>query len=154
MGALKLDIETNYNMKLMDDHPPWPWVIEYAGQTLHMFHINREDGLAPSQRIRGETCTTPRARIGEKVLYKTVKTGKLNDDTEKRWRYGIWLGVIKTSDEHIFGTANGVVKCSAVAQIANDTKFDAEFFAAIALNTVETITQTQLLEYSHLCRRR
>ena len=117
-------------MKLLDDHPAWPWIIEYAGQTLHMFHINRADGLTPSQIIRGKTCTTPRARIGEKVLYKTMKTLKLNDDTEKRWRYGIWLGVIDTSGEHIIGTADGK-KCRAVAQIANDKKFDARFFAAI-----------------------
>ena len=79
--ALKLDIETNCNMKLMDDHPAWLWIIECAGQTLHMFHINRADGLTPSQRSRGKTCTTPRARIGDKVLYKTMKT-----ETERRHR--------------------------------------------------------------------
>ena len=56
---------------------------------------------------------------------------KLNDDTEKRWRYGIWLRVIETSDEHSIASANGVVTCRAVAQIANDKKFDAEFFAAV-----------------------
>ena len=38
----------------MDDHPAWSWIIEFAGQTLHMFHINRADGLTPSQRIQGE----------------------------------------------------------------------------------------------------
>ena len=37
----------------------------------------------------------------EKVLHQIKKTVKLTDDREKRWRYGIWLGVIETSGEHI-----------------------------------------------------
>ena len=74
---------------------------------------------------------TPRARIGEKVLYKTMKTVKLKDDTEKRWRYGIWLGVIENTSEHIIGTKEGVVKCRAVSQITDDRKFDREFSAEI-----------------------
>ena len=83
--ALKLDIEANYDMKLTDDHPIWPWLIEYAGQTLHMFQVNRDDGLTPVQRIRGKMAMGPRARIGEKVLYKPMKTVRLDNDTEKRW---------------------------------------------------------------------
>eukprot|EP00974_Lingulodinium_polyedra_P003564 334879-Lingulodinium_polyedra.AAC.1 len=74
-------------MKLEDDHPIWPWLIEYAAQTLHMFQVNRSDGLTAAQRIRGRMSMGPRARIGEKVLYKTMKTVKLENDTEKRWNY-------------------------------------------------------------------
>ena len=66
-----------------EDHPAWPWTVEYAGRTLHVFCISRADGLIPPQRILGKTCTTPRARIGETVLHKTVKTVRLNDDTGK-----------------------------------------------------------------------
>ena len=78
--ALKLDVEANYGTKLADNHPVWPWLIEYVGQTLHMFQINRDDGLTPVQRIRGKMAMGPRARIGEKVLHKPMKTAKLHND--------------------------------------------------------------------------
>ena len=63
-------------MKIEDDHPAWPWIIEDVAHTLHVFQINRSDGLTAAQRIKGRACSTPRARIGEKLLYKSMKTMK------------------------------------------------------------------------------
>ena len=126
--ALKLDVETNYDMKLADNHPIWPWLIEYAGQTLHMFQVTRGDGLTPSQRIRGKTSSGPRARIGDKVLYKMMKTVKADNDTERRWKYGIWQGMIEHTGEHVIGTKEGTLKCRAISQLVPDKRYDAEFF--------------------------
>eukprot|EP00972_Heterocapsa_arctica_P098681 14561972-Heterocapsa_arctica.AAC.1 len=35
---------------------------------------------------------------------------------EPRWSDGVWLGKRYESDEHLIGTADGVVKCRAIAQ--------------------------------------
>ena len=129
--ALKLDIETNYGYTLMNKHPIWPWLIEYAGQTLHMFGNTREDGLTPVQRIRGRISMAPRVRLGEKVLYKSMKTVKVENDTQSTWNYGIWLGTIEHTSEHIIGTRDGTVKCRAISPLPGDKCFDGEFFDSI-----------------------
>jgi hypothetical protein len=35
IGALHLDLEEHLKIKLEHNHPIWPWLIEYAAQTLH-----------------------------------------------------------------------------------------------------------------------
>ena len=69
---------------------------------------------------------SPRAHFGEKVFYKPAKTVEINK-SEAKWRYGIWLGVIEHTSEHIVGTADGVIKCRAVAPLPEDNQYDAEF---------------------------
>ena len=107
--ALKLDVEANYKTKLSDSHPIWPWLIEYAAQTLHVFGATREDGLSPAQRIRGKTAQGPRARIGEKVVYKHMKTVRPESDTEQKMRYAIGLGVkehTETRESKLYNSNN------------------------------------------------
>ena len=128
--AIRLDLEDCIKEKLDHDHPLWPWLIEYAGQTIHMFQVNRDDGLTASQRIRGKAAMSPQAKFGDKVLYKPMKTVKL-DKSEAKWRYGAWVGTIEHTSEHIIGTPEGVIKCRAIAPIAEDKRYDAEFLGKI-----------------------
>ena len=93
-----------------------------------MFGTTRNDGLSPAQRIRGKTSSGPRARIGEKVLYKPVKTIRPDNDTEQKWKYGTWLGVIEHTGEHVIGTRDGTLKCKAISQLTPDRKYDSEMF--------------------------
>ena len=113
-------------IKLEHNHPIWPWLIEYAAQTLHQFQITRDDGLTPAQRLRGKSAMSARAKIGEKILYKPMKTVKV-DKTTPKWRYGVWLGTIEHTSEHIIGTHDGVVKCRAIAPLAGERRFDAKY---------------------------
>ena len=123
--------ETSYDKKLADNHPVWPWLIEYSGQTLHMFQITRGDGLTPAQRIRGKTSCAPRAKFADKVFYKPMKTVKVENDTQQKWKYGIWLGIIEHTSEHIIGTSEGVIKCRAIAPVAQGGRYDCDFFDGI-----------------------
>jgi hypothetical protein len=86
-------------VKLNPSHCLWPWLIEYAAQTLLYWRVVGDDGLTAIQRIRGRSTTSPRPRFGEKVLYKVPKTVKLGK-SEARWQHAIWIGSIETSDEH------------------------------------------------------
>ena len=84
-----------------------------------------EDGLTAIQRIRGRSTMTAKPRFGEKILYKLSKTIKLGK-SEARWKHGVWLGTIETSDEHIVGTDLGVIKCRGVAPLPESQRFDAK----------------------------
>jgi hypothetical protein len=121
--ALKLDLEANLKRKLAPTQTIWPWLVEYAAQTLLYWRISGEDGLTAIQRIRGRSTTAPRPRFGEKVMYKIPKTVKINK-SEARWKYGIWLGSIESSDEHLIGTKLGVIKARAVTALPDDKRFD------------------------------
>ena len=121
--AIKLDVETNTKLKLSPSQAIWPWLIEYAAQTLLYWRVTGHDGLTAIQRIRGRSSTAPRPRFGEKVLYNVAKTVKLGK-AEARWRYGVWLGSIEASDEHLLGTELGVIKARAVKAAHEDQRFD------------------------------
>ena len=121
--AIKLDIEANSEARLNPSMPIWAWMVQYAAQTILYWRMDPDDGLTAMQKIRGRAAMTARPRFGEKVLYKIAKTIKLGK-TEARWRYGVWLGSIETSDEHLVGTDLAVVKCRAVDTLAEDKRFD------------------------------
>lgn len=123
--AIKLDVETHMKTDLHPSHSAWPWMIEYAAQTILMYRINNSDGLTSIQRIRGCARTTPKARFGEQILYKIRKTVRLSK-TEPRWRRGVWFGTIESLDEHITGTSRGTIKCRSIAALPDTQRFSAE----------------------------
>ncbi|MCP2504859.1 MAG: hypothetical protein NLN65_06160 [Candidatus Poseidoniaceae archaeon] len=122
--AIKLDVESSSDTKMVPTHPAWPWMIEFAAQSILYWRISGDDGLTAIQRIRGRSTTSPKPRFGEKILYKLSKIIKLGK-SEARWRYGIWLGSVERSDERLVGTDLGVIKCRAVAPLSEDKRFDA-----------------------------
>ena len=122
--AIKLDLETNIKAKLNPSQSVWPWLIEYAAQTLLYWRVTGEDGLTAIQRIRGRSTTAPRPRFGERVMYKIPKVVKIGK-SEARWRYGVWIGSMENSDEHLIGTPLGVVKARAVTALPEEQRFNA-----------------------------
>ena len=57
-----------------------------------------------------------------------MKTVKPENDVEQRWEYGIWLGTIEHTSEHIIGTKDGVIKCRAISPLCNGNNFDLKTF--------------------------
>ena len=82
--AIKLDLEINSNIKIAPSHPVWPWMIEFAAQTLLYWRISGNNGLTAIQRIRGKSIMSPKPRFGEKVLNNIAKTKKICK-TMARW---------------------------------------------------------------------
>ena len=50
-----------------------------------------------------------------------MKLGK----SEPKWQYGVFLGTIESSDEHMLGTELGVIKARAVTALPEEQRFDA-----------------------------
>lgn len=107
--AIRLGVEANMQVKSHPSHRTWPWTTDSAAQTILSHSVNASDGLTAIETLRGRAQSTPKARIGEHVLYnipKTITTSKV----EPRWRRGVWLGTTESSDGHISGMPPGVVK--------------------------------------------
>ena len=128
--AIKLDIEVNAKTKLGPSQAIWPWLVEYAAQSILYWRITGNDGLTAIQRIRGKCRVAPRPRFGGKVLYKISKTVKIGK-AEPRWQHGVWLGSLETSDEHLSGTELGVIKARAVTSVQEEQRFDAKAIDSI-----------------------
>ena len=128
--AIKRDIEVNAKTKLGPRQAIWPWLVEYAAQSILYWRITGNDGLTAIQRIRGKCRVAPRPRFGEKVLYKISKTVKIGK-AEPRWQHGVWLGSLETSDEHLLGTELGVIKARAVTSVQEEQRFDAKAMGSI-----------------------
>lgn len=119
--AIKLDLEAG--VRINPRFPIWNRLVEFAAQTILMWRISGDDGVTAIQRIRGRSSTTPKARFGEKMLFKVARTVRLGK-AEARWREGIWLGTVESSDEHLVGTMVGVIKRRCSAGVADN--FDAK----------------------------
>jgi len=120
--ALKLHIETQANTKIESTHPLWPWLVEYAAMGIYMYQVG-SDGKTARQRTRGRSSMASTVGFGEQVLYKPMKTIKI-DKSEARWLRGTWIGIIDHSNEHIIGTEEGVVKCRAIHPREKASKWD------------------------------
>ena len=127
--ALKLHIESKAKTKIEASHPLWPWLIEYAAMCIYMYQVGT-DGKTARQRTRGRGAMASTVGFGEQVLYKPMKTVKL-DKGEARWLRGTWIGIIDHTNEHIIGTSEGVVKCRAIHPREKDMKWDVEAMASV-----------------------
>eukprot|EP00973_Karenia_brevis_P069007 9592349-Karenia_brevis.AAC.1 len=113
-------IEAECDMKIEPGSCIWPWLIEFAADSLTTGIVG-EDGKTAHERYRGRSAQVNVAAFGDKVLYKPAKTVQLAKD-EPRWLYGVWLGILRESNEHIIGTERGVIKCRAITALTHDKR--------------------------------
>ena len=98
--AIKLDLKASLDVPRTSQHPHWPWSVEVVAQILALYLVNRFAGLRAMRRIRGRASMSPKARFGERELYKQLNISNL-ENTEARWKYGAWPGTIEQTDEQV-----------------------------------------------------
>lgn len=118
LRAIKLDLEAAAGFRINPSFHIWKWLIEFAAPAFLMWRLCGDDGYTANQRTRGRARTSPKARFGEKVLYKVAKTVRLGK-AEVRRREGIWLGTLEILDEQLAGTYAGATKCRCISGMAD-----------------------------------
>ena len=113
----------NSKVKINPSQAIWPWMVEFAAQSILYWRVSGHDGLTAIERIGCRSSVSAEPRFGESVLYKVSKTARLGK-AEPRWRPGVWLGSIETSDEHLVGTGLGLIKARAVASMNEEQRFN------------------------------
>ena len=75
--AIRLDVEVNSKVKINPSQAIWPWMVEFAAQSILYWRVSGHDGLTAIERIRGRSSVSAKPRFGESVLYKVSKTARL-----------------------------------------------------------------------------
>ncbi|CAK0821956.1 unnamed protein product, partial [Prorocentrum cordatum] len=85
---------------------------------------HKADGKTPYERLRGKPYNGEIVEFGECVYHKSPlsEVGKADD----RWHLGVWLGKSMRSDEHLIGTANGVLLCRPIWRRPEKDRWDAQ----------------------------
>ena len=71
--------------------------------------------MAPYEKIRGQKYRKEILPLGEQVLAR--RPGANANQARQPWVTGLWLGRGALSDEHLIGTAAGVMRSKAVRRL-------------------------------------
>ncbi len=76
----------------------YPFVVEHAGGLLTRYNMY-DDGRTAYEWTTGRKSSPPMCAIGEIVLFWPLKAAR-----NRRWRYGVFLGIIGKSGEYVIGS--------------------------------------------------
>ena len=114
------------------DHPILPWLIEEAGAILSRCTVGK-DGRTPQERLKGKKSVRPLAEFGECIWYKPL--GKDNKNKmDEQWRPGVWLGVLRQTEEVLVGTGEGTVKARSVRRRPQKERWNSEEIRGITVS--------------------
>ena len=127
--ALKLQLETNYGIKLNSKHPIMPWLVKHAAYLLNRYSIH-SDGNTSYYRRWGKEHKTPICEFGETILYM-LPTAKQMPKMEARFYPAIWLGKDNSTNENILGISNKVVKARTIRRQIKPDKYNKQLMDII-----------------------
>ena len=110
---LKDRLQQNITDEISNCSPVWPWLIRYAGQSIHAFKTCKVDGRTARQRICADATLPEIPKFAERILFKPAKSATLTKD-EPKWREGICSGFIDSTNDYLIGTPRGIMKCKAI----------------------------------------
>jgi hypothetical protein len=123
--TFKSMIQREYKTELDLDHPIVAWLIRHSGWSITRFQKN-VTGKTLFQKARGHECKDEVLIPGEVCEWK--EPGEQRAKLELAWTPGVWLGRTTDSNEHLVGTANGVLRTRTVRRRPKDKRFDKTIF--------------------------
>ena len=70
--TFKNSLESHIRERVETDHPVWPWMVEWAAQTLNRFRVD-EGGRTGTERVRGKRSHRELCIFGERILWAPLK---------------------------------------------------------------------------------
>ncbi|CAK0839054.1 unnamed protein product [Prorocentrum cordatum] len=121
--AVKHRLESVYKQAFPLSHKVQPWLVRHSSWLIVRFLVEA-DGKTPCERLRGKPYNGEIVEFGECVYHKSPlsEVGKAGD----RWHLGVWLGKSMRSDEHLVGTAKGVLLCRSIWRRPEKDRWDAQ----------------------------
>ena len=116
-------LQEKYKASIPADHPIVAFLVEYIGEMYNSTNVG-PDGNTPYKRIKGRDSTKRLIPFGEKVLYKREKPTSKKNKLEERFREGIWVGILGTSNEHIILTEKGPTTTRTIRRMEDHDKYD------------------------------
>ena len=98
-----------------------PWTIRHAAWILSQYNVRRDTRMTPYEKIRGQKYRKEILTLGEQVLAR--RPGANVNQLLQPWVTGLWLGCDTPSDEHLIGTAAGVMRSRAVRRLREPARW-------------------------------
>eukprot|EP00435_Cladocopium_sp_Y103_P019977 s1163_g4.t2 len=133
-NSLKVHAELRFKCKLHPSHPGWSWVVRHAAWLHNRFHV-KANGRTCFEELHQSRYKQDVVPWAEKVLFmerrpkhRRLKGGRRAQKMDAAMEPGIWLGRTEESDEHLVGTARGVLRARTVRRMTPDQMWDPELF--------------------------
>ena len=95
--------------------PMLPWTVRHATWVPTRYNVRRDTRMTPYEKIRELKDRKEILPLGEQVLAR--RPGANVNQLLQAWVTGLWLGRDTLSDEHLIGTAAGVMRSRAVRRL-------------------------------------
>ena len=138
--ACKVQIEKNSGITIKDDSPLLTWLPRHAAWQYTRFH-KQQDSATAYEKIGQMSYLSHILFVGEAVAGR--RPGTMCSRRKSAWFEGTWLGRDSKTDEHLIGTPNGVVRCSALKRRVKRRRWDINFLNAMIWNLWSQIPVTK-----------
>ena len=101
--------------------PMLPWTIRHAAWILTRYNVRKDTRMAPCEKIRGKKYRKEILPLGLQVLAR--RPGANVNQLLQPWATGLWLGRDTLSDEHLIGTAAGVMRSRSVRRLQEPARW-------------------------------
>ena len=99
-----------------------PWTIRHAAWILTTrYNVRKDTRMTPYEKIRGQKYRKEILPLVEQVL--TRRRGANVNQLVQPWVTSLWLGRDTLSDEHLIGTAAGVMRSRAVRRLQEPARW-------------------------------
>ena len=126
--TLKFAAEELHNTSIGQQHPCLPWLIRHAAIAINIGQ-RAADGKTAYECLRGKPYRNQLPAFGERVHW--LPAGKRKSTLDMKWQEGIYLGIVRRSDESLVGMTDGVVKARSIRRMTTDNRSDAQLFNSI-----------------------
>ena len=123
-------LDRTYLAVLKDKIPPFEvttlspiltWTFRHAARILTRFYVRRDTRMTPNEEIRGQKYRKEILPLGEQVLAR--RPGANVNQLLQPWATSLWLGRGTPSDEHLIGTAAGVMRSRAARRLQEPARW-------------------------------
>ena len=101
--------------------PVLPWTIRHAAWILTRYNVRRDTRMTPYEKIRAQKYRKEILPLGEQILAR--RPGANVNQLLQPWVTSLWLGRDTLCDEHLIGTAAGVMRSSAVLRLQKPARW-------------------------------
>ena len=98
-----------------------PWTIRHTAWILTRYNVRRDTRMTPDEKNRGHKYRKEILPLGEQVLAR--RPGANVNQLLQPWVTGFWLGRDTLGDEHLIGTAAGVMRSRAVRRLQEPARW-------------------------------
>ena len=129
--TLKDDVEKSYGVPISTRHPLLAFAVSHAADLITRFGVGK-DGRTPWELSRGKKYKRKLLPFGECCLYMLTKgTGGRAAKMDARWRPGIFVGILKRSDEVMVMTPEGIRKARSIRRLVADQQHNPELLSQV-----------------------